>query len=104
MQVLSTKNVRLDDISDILIKVTIAKKITDKELAILTNVTEEQIKEYEKKDYQNASFDTVLEVADALGIKLQHCTVISEINDFMGEEIMKVRQTQHVDNSRIAAR
>lgn len=102
--VLSTKNVRLDDIGDILIKVRIAKKITEKELAILTNVTEEQIKEYEKKDYQNASFDTVLEVADALGIKLQHCTIVSEINSFMGEEIMKVRQTQHVDNSRIAAR
>jgi hypothetical protein len=42
-------------------------------------------------------------VADVLGVKLQHCTVVSEINDFMGEEIMKVRQAQHVDNSRIAA-
>lgn len=101
--VLSTNNARLDDIGDILIKVRIAKKITEKELAILTNVTEEQIKEYEKNDYQNASFDTVLEVADVLGVKLQHCTVVSEINDFMDEKITKVRQAQHIDNSRIAA-
>lgn len=101
--VLSTNNARLDDIGDILIKVRIAKKITEKELAILTNVTEDQIKGYEKKNYQNATFDTVIEVADALGVKLQHCTVVSEINDFMGEEIMKVRQAQHVDNSKIAA-
>lgn len=103
MQVLSTNNVRLDDIGDILIKLRIAKKITEKELAILTNVTEDQIKGYEKKNYQNATFDTVIEVADALGVKLQHCTVVSEINDFMSEEIMKVRQAQHVDNSKIAA-
>jgi transcriptional regulator with XRE-family HTH domain len=101
--ILSTSNVRLDDIGDILIKVRIAKKITEKELAILINATEEQIKEYEKNDYQNASFDTILEVADALGVKLQHCTVVSEINDFTDEKIMKVRQAQHIDNSKIAA-
>lgn len=97
--IISTSNVRLDDIGDILIKVRIAKKITERELAILTNGTEENIRNYEKNNYQNASFDTVIEVADALGIKLQHCTVVSEISNLVGEEIMKVRQAQHVDSS-----
>ncbi len=96
--IISTSNVRLDDISDILIKVRIAKNITEKELAIIINVTEENIRSYEKNNYQNASFDTVIEVADALGIKLQHCTIVSEINNLVGEEIMKVRQAQHADS------
>lgn len=94
---LQTVNLTIDDIGEILIKVRIAKKITEQELAALTRLTEEQIKEYEKKDYQNASFDTVIEVGDALGIKLQHCIVVSEINDFLSSQLMEVRQSKNVD-------
>ncbi len=90
-------NLSLDDIGEILIKVRIAKKITEKELAALTRLTEEQIIKYENKDYQNASFDTVRQVANALGIKLQHCIVISDINDFLNGQLMEVRQSENVD-------
>ena len=95
--ILQTVNLSLDDIGEILIKVRIAKKITEKELAALTRLTEEQIIKYENKDYQNASFDTVIEVANALGIKLQHCIVISDINDFLNGQLMEVRQSENVD-------
>lgn len=95
--VLQNVNIRLDEIGEILVKARIAQKITEKEIAALTQLTEEQIKEYEKKDYQNASFDTVIEVAEALGIKLQHCIVVSEINDFLRGELTKVRHPDNVD-------
>ncbi len=95
--VLQTVNLSLDNIGEILIKVRIAKKITEKELAALIGLTEEQVRKYEKKDYQNASFDRVIEVADALGIKLQHCIVISDINDFLNAQLMEVRQSGSVD-------
>lgn len=90
--ILSNSNLNIDDIAEILIKVRIAKKITEEELAILTKSTEEQIKEYEQKDYQNASFDTVTEVAEALGIKFQHCVVVAQTNDLINDELIKIRQ------------
>ncbi|GAB1543877.1 hypothetical protein NUACC21_65530 [Scytonema sp. NUACC21] len=95
--VLQSLNLNIDEIGEILIKVRIAKKITEKELAALTQLTEEQIKEYEKQDYQNASFDTVIEVADALGIKLQHCIVVSEMNEFLENQLLEVRQAEKID-------
>jgi hypothetical protein len=94
--VLQVSNIRVSQIGDILVKARIAKKITIQELAILTKRTEEQLKEYEQKDYQNASFDTVTEVAEALGVKFQHCTVISEINDFLGKELTNLRATHQL--------
>lgn len=90
---LQNVNLRIDEIGEILVKVRIAQKITEKEIAALTQLTEEEIKEYEKKDYQNASFDTVIEVAEALGIKLQHCIVVSEINDFLSGELTFITTT-----------
>ena len=49
----------LDDIDylpDILIKARIAAKLSEKELGALCGCTEEQIKRYEKDDYQSASY------------------------------------------------
>lgn len=90
--ILSNSNASLSEIGEILIKVRIAKKITEKELAILTKLTEENIKEYEQKDYQNASFDTVTEVAEALGVKLQHYVVVAQTSPTVNDELMKIRQ------------
>lgn len=89
---LANSNIAISEIGEILIKARIAKKITEKELAILTKSTEEQIKEYEQKDYQDASFDTVTEVAEALGIKFQHCLVVAQTNDSVNDELIKMRQ------------
>lgn len=101
--ILQTSNTRILEIGEILVKARIAKKISLKELAALTRLTEKQIKEYENKYYQNASFNAVIEVAEALGIKLQHCTVVSEIDDFLSNELTKVRQYEHVDTDSLAA-
>ncbi|MEC4812993.1 MAG: helix-turn-helix transcriptional regulator [Scytonema sp. PMC 1069.18] len=101
--ILQTSNTRLSEMGEILVKARIAKKISLKELAALTKFTSEQIQEYENKDYQNASFDAVIEVAEALGIKLQHCTVVSKIDDFLSNELTKVRQSEHIDTDSLAA-
>jgi transcriptional regulator with XRE-family HTH domain len=90
--VLSATNISLDEIGELLIKVRIAKKVTEKELATITQLTEPQIKEYENKDYQNAKFEDVIEVADALGIKFQHCVMASEANDFVSKKILILGQ------------
>lgn len=101
--VLSNVNMNIDDIGEALIKVRIAKKITEKELATLVQLTEDEIKEYEKEEYQNASFETVIEVADVLGIKLQHCIVVSEIDEFLDNQLMEIRQSENVDAKVTAA-
>ncbi len=64
----------LDDIAylpDILIKARIAAKLSEKELGALCGLTEEQIKRYEKDDYQSASYLDVRFVTYALNIKIQ---------------------------------
>lgn len=65
---------KLDSINhlpQLLIKVRIAVKLSQKELAALAGLTEEQIHLYEDKDYQDASFLDVMAVFDALDIKIQ---------------------------------
>lgn len=65
---------KIDDInhlSQILIKARMSAKLTQQELASLSGLTLEQIKLYEDKDYQGASFLDVLAVFDALDIKVQ---------------------------------
>ncbi|RUT08232.1 hypothetical protein DSM106972_014000 [Dulcicalothrix desertica PCC 7102] len=65
---------KIDDIGylpDILIKARIAAKLSEKELAALCGLTEEQIKVYEKNDYQGASYLDVRFVMNALDIKMQ---------------------------------
>ena len=90
--ILSNNNISFSELGEVLVKVRIAKQITQKELAILVDLSEEKIQEYEQKDYQNARFDTVIEVAEALGIKLQHCVFVAETSNFVNEELVKIRQ------------
>ncbi|MEC4814228.1 MAG: helix-turn-helix transcriptional regulator [Scytonema sp. PMC 1069.18] len=101
--VLSTPNLGIDEIGEVLIKVRIAKKLTEKDLAEVTQLSEEQIKEYEQDDYHYANFETVIEVADALGIKLQHCVVVSEMNEFLDNHLMEVGQPENMDDEIDAA-
>lgn len=46
----------IQSLSQIPIKARIAAKLTQKELAELAGLTEQQIKDYEERDYQTASF------------------------------------------------
>ncbi len=61
----------VNHLSQLLIKARMSAKLTQKQLAQLAGLTEEQIKLYEEKDYQGASFLDVLAVFDALDIKVQ---------------------------------
>ncbi|HAJ61869.1 MAG TPA: DNA-binding protein [Cyanobacteria bacterium UBA8543] len=65
---------KLENINElplILIKARMAAKLSQKELADLAGISEAQIKEYEDKDYETASFLDVMAVFDALNIKIQ---------------------------------
>lgn len=61
----------LDYLPQILIKARMAAKLSQKELADLAGLTEEQIKRYEENDYEDASFLDVKFVINALDIKIQ---------------------------------
>lgn len=64
---------KLDDIdylAQILIKARMAAKLSQKELADLAGLTEEQIKRYEDNDYEDARFMDVKSVIYALEIEI----------------------------------
>ena len=76
---------KLSDIKylpQIIIKARIAAKISQKELAQRTGLTEEQIKEYEARDYQTASFLDFLFVLDALDIQVQKGEFLIPVSAF----------------------
>jgi hypothetical protein len=58
-------------LTEILIKARMAAKLSQKELADLAWMPEEKIQEYEKTDYEKASFHEVMTVFDVLDIKIQ---------------------------------
>lgn len=86
----------INKISDLLIKARIAFKITQKELAALCDRTEEQIKSFEEKDYQNASFLDFLAVADALGVEINQSKFIAKMDDFYIKRLMAMRQSENL--------
>jgi len=67
---------KLDDtgyLPQILIKARMGAKLSQKELADLSGLTEEQISEYEAKDYHTASVLDLFAVMDALDLKIKTC-------------------------------
>ncbi|HEY9704697.1 MAG TPA: helix-turn-helix transcriptional regulator, partial [Allocoleopsis sp.] len=78
----------LNKLPDALIKARIAAKITQKELADLLGIEEQRVNQYEKTNYQCASFVELLEVSTVLGVEFD--TAIIKV-DF--EEIKAVKQT-----------
>lgn len=67
--VLNIENI--NELPLLLIKARMAAKLSQKELADLAGLSEAQIKEYEDKDYETASFLDVMAVFDALDIKIK---------------------------------
>jgi DNA-binding XRE family transcriptional regulator len=53
-------------VPELLIKYRIAKHLTQRELAQLLGLHEQQIQKYESTNYGGASFDTICLIADAL--------------------------------------
>lgn len=80
----------LNKLPDALIKARIAAKMTQKELAEILDIDEQQIEEYEKTDYQNASFGELLEVSAALGVEFT--TAIMKVDFAEIEEGKKISE------------
>ncbi|MBV6627702.1 MAG: helix-turn-helix transcriptional regulator [Rivularia sp. (in: Bacteria)] len=93
----------MDELSDLLIKARIAFKITQEELAYLCDFTTEQIKLFEDKDYQNASYLDFLAVANALGVEIVDGKFVAELDDFFKQKLAKTRIQNHLDDDMKAA-
>ncbi len=87
----------MNKISDLLIKARIAFKITPKELAALCGHTEEQIKLFEDKDYQNATFLDFLAVSDALGVEIIDGKFIAKMDEFYLKRLEGIRQAASIN-------
>ncbi|MCP2732459.1 DNA-binding protein [Limnofasciculus baicalensis] len=87
----------INQLSDLLIKARIALKITEKELAYLCNITEEQIKAYEDKNYNNASFIDFISVIDALGIQIQEGQFFAKLDEFSQEHLTAMRESENLN-------
>ena len=93
----------MDELSDLLIKARIAFKITQQELAYLCDFTTEQIKLFEDKDYQNASYLDFLAVANALGVEIVDGKFVAELDDFFKQKLAKISIQNHLDDDYKAA-
>lgn len=70
----NTSYVVVDDLShlhEVLIKARIAQKMTQAELAKSLELKEQQIQRYEGSDYSTASMSRIIEVSQALGLKIE---------------------------------
>ncbi len=57
-----------NDLPNVLIKARIAKRLTQKELAIQIGKAEQQIQRWEKEEYKNATFNNIRKIIDVLGV------------------------------------
>ena len=87
----------IQDISDAMIKARIALKLSQKELGMLCGRTEEQIQQYEAKDYQNASFVDVLAVSYALGMEFRSGTIVASLDDYYQERLDGIRNSPEIE-------
>jgi DNA-binding transcriptional regulator YiaG len=59
---------RIQDISPYLLKIRIALKLTQEELALAVGVTRQTINKHEEHEYQGATPDFIIKVMDAVGL------------------------------------
>ncbi|MGK7901466.1 MAG: helix-turn-helix domain-containing protein [Hormoscilla sp.] len=79
---------KLDDpnyLPQILIKARMGAKMSQKELADLSGLTEEQICEYEAKNYHTASVLDLFAVIDALDLKIKTCEFLVPLDTLRRE-------------------
>ena len=87
----------MNKLSDLLIKARIAFQISQKELAYLCDLTEEQIKIYEEKDYEHASYLDFQAVSDALGVRIIDGRFIAQMHSFYLKKLNKMRKFENVN-------
>src|SRR5262249_45968908 len=61
----------LHDLPDILIQARIARGMSQKDLADFLGLKEQQIQRYEAERYRSASLDRLIEIADALHVRIR---------------------------------
>lgn len=66
----TSKIASIDDLPRMLIEARIVAGMTQAELAQRLGLKEQQVQRYESTDYSTASLSRILEIAQALGIKL----------------------------------
>lgn len=73
----------LQEIPKVLIGARLAQKMSQKELAELIGVKEQQIQRYESLDYETASWPRIFEISIALGLKFlfEKIIIINEHNE-----------------------
>lgn len=59
-----------DDMNQAIMSFRIASKYTQKQIAQLMYIQEQQIQRYEQQDYLSASFERILQLLEALGVQL----------------------------------
>lgn len=95
----------IDDLSQILIKARMAAKLSQKELADLSGLTEEQICRYEDNDYEDASFLEVKFVLDALDIRVQKAEFLVPLDTLRRTPVTKeelLGYQRKTDSDRVA--
>jgi HTH-type transcriptional regulator/antitoxin HipB len=77
----------MQDIPNVLIAARLAQKMSQKDLAELVNLKEQQIQRYEATDYQTASWVRIVEVSSALKIQIHfEKTIIIETDEEEGDD------------------
>jgi len=77
----------LEELPKILIKARIAQNLSQKELARLLNLKEQQIQRYEAEEYQSASLKRLMEVSKALKLKISGT---AKINDNLNSQLSTI--------------
>nr|WP_299415538.1 helix-turn-helix transcriptional regulator [uncultured Emticicia sp.] len=67
-----------DELPTALIKARIASGLTQKDLADLLGMKEQQVQRYEATNYESASFERLKDVVNALGVKVKKEIMVSE--------------------------
>jgi transcriptional regulator with XRE-family HTH domain len=96
------KTTSIEDLPHLLVKARLAKKMSQKDLATIIGIDEQQIQRYEATDYESASWTRIVEIILALNlnIKMEKITVgklsftelFTHSEDITNESIIKAEQ------------
>jgi len=82
---------RLDQIAPFIVKIRIAKGVSQTELARRLGVSKQVISRYEESDYQTVAIARLQEILDAIGIKTAVTLTDETPNPFAGRKVCAVR-------------
>lgn len=94
---------RLDDLPLGLIKARIASNLTQRELAQRLNLKEQQIQRYEAELYQSCSFARLVDVANALNVKVKERIEIQDLTQSV-PDILKRLNSMGLDTPFLRSR